>query len=311
MQLTGKIYIVLDEKLSLYSFPEHPFNNQRYFIFKSALEKKGLLKFLGQIRSREAELEELLLFHTKEYIGFVKEKEAEGGYLDFGDTPAFKGISKASQIVVGATLNSIDKAIEENAKVFTPVGGLHHAFKDRAGGFCVFNDVCVGINYLREKYKIKNILYFDIDAHHGDGVYYSFAARPDIFIVDLHQRGIFPGTGSKTETGMGKALGTKLNIEFEPGAKDKDFLGALEKVVEFLGKIKVEFILFQAGCDSLRGDPITYLNFTERVHRETTILLSKLADRQANGRMVILGGGGYSLSNIERAWIAVIEELLR
>jgi len=309
--LTAKIYTVLDKTLSLYSFPGHPFNGQRYFTFKSALEKKDLIKSLGQIQAREATQRELLLFHTREYIEFVKEKDGKGGYLDFGDTPAFKGIFKASRIVTGTTLNSIDKAVQENTKVFTPVGGLHHAFKNRAGGFCVFNDICIGINYLREKHKIENILYFDIDAHHGDGVYYSFASEPNIFIVDFHQKGIFPGTGGKIETGTGKALGTKLNIEFEVGAEDKDFLEGLEKAKEFLNKIKVEFILFQAGCDSLKGDPITYLNFTERVHRETTALLSALADRQANGRMIILGGGGYLLLNIEKAWIAVIEELLK
>ncbi|MCM8784551.1 MAG: acetoin utilization protein AcuC [Candidatus Omnitrophica bacterium] len=305
------IYVALDDLLSLYSFPEHPFNKQRYFAFKDALEKKGLIRYLKKVESREAKRDELLLFHTKEYIEFVKNKDKEGGYLDYGDTPAFEGIFRASSIIVGTTLNCIDKAIQENTKVFTPVGGLHHAYRDRASGFCVFNDICISINYLRKKYGIEKILYFDIDAHHGDGVYYSFIEDQDLYIVDFHQRGIFPGTGSKTEKGIGKASGTKLNIELTAGTTDEIFLGELKKIEEFLNTIKIEFILFQAGCDSLADDPITFLNLTERVHQGVTGILIEIADKQAKGRMVVFGGGGYSLSNIKKGWIAVIEELLK
>jgi len=306
-----KTYIALHDWLSLYSFEDHPFNSQRYFAFKDALEKKGWVNLLEKVESREAKEEELLLFHTKDYIDFVKRKEREGGYLDFGDTPAFEGMFKASSIIVGTSLNCIDKAIQENTKVFTPIGGLHHAFKDRASGFCVFNDICVGINYLREKYGIKKILYFDIDAHHGDGVYYSFINDPELYIVDFHQSGIFPGTGSRTEKGRDKAFGTKLNIELEAGADDEDFFKELESVKEFLDKTDIEFILFQAGCDCLSGDPITFLNLTEKVHREVTRILIEMANRQTQERMVIFGGGGYLLSNIKKGWISTIEELLK
>lgn len=304
-----KLYVALDERLSLYAFADHPFSRQRYFAFEGALKKKDLISLLGKVEAREASLDELLLFHTKDYINFVQEKENEGGYLDLGDTPAFSEMFKASRIVVGTTLNCIDKAIENNVKVFNPIGGLHHAFSDHAGGFCIFNDVGVGINYLRQKHKIRKILYFDIDAHHADGVYYSFNEDPDIFIVDTHQKGIFPGTGSEREKGKDKAYGTKLNIELEPGCQDEDYFKLLEKAKEFLDKIKVEFIILQAGADSLAGDPITFLDLTENVHREVAGILAKKADSQTNQRMLILGGGGYSLSNIEKGWVAVAQEL--
>lgn len=306
-----KIYVALDDWLSFYSFPDHPFNNQRYFAFKDTLKEKGLIDLLGKIEAKEASTEELLLFHTKEYVEFVERKEKEGGYLDYGDTPVFEGIFKASKIIVGTTLNCIDKAIEEDTRVFNPVGGLHHAFKNRASGFCVFNDICVGINYLREKYKIKKILYFDIDAHHGDGVYYSFSEDPYLYVVDTHQKGIFPGTGDRSEKGKGKSYGTKINIDLDYGTTDEEYFEELEDIEDFLGDIKAEFILFQAGCDSLLGDPITLLNLTENVHRKVTRTLIEIADQQTNGRMVILGGGGYLVSNIKRAWITIIEELLK
>ncbi|MCM8757651.1 MAG: acetoin utilization protein AcuC [Candidatus Omnitrophica bacterium] len=305
-------YVVLDDRLSYYSFSkEHPFNNQRYFVFKDTLEEKGLIKFLKKLNSRKATLEELSLFHTDDYIEFVKEKELKGGFLDYLDTPAFPGIFDASSTIVGTTLNCIDKAIEEKTAVFSPVGGLHHAYSNRASGFCVFNDICVGINYLRKRYKIKRILYFDIDAHHGDGVYYSFIEDPDLFIVDFHQKGIFPGTGNYLEKGKGKAYGTKLNIELKAGCQDSDFFKEQEKVKDFLEKIEIDFIIMQAGCDCLSGDPITFLNLTEKVHQQTTKILTEKAFQETEGKIVILGGGGYSLSNIKRGWLAVIEEIIK
>jgi len=305
------VYVALDERLCWYSFPDHPFNNQRYFVFKRTLEEKNLLSRLRKVTIRSATSEELLLFHSPHYLDFVKREKSERVFLDGGDTPAFKGVWEAGRIVVGTTLSCIDKAIEENTKVFTPVGGLHHAYKDKASGFCVFNDICVGINYLREKYRIKKVLYFDIDAHHGDGVYYSFAEDPDLYIVDFHQGGIFPGTGYSHEKGKGDAWGTKWNIELETGASDEDFFKELPPISKFLKNINPEFIIFQAGCDCLRGDPLTSLNLSEKVHLIVTRFLVEVAEEETKGKMVILGGGGYLAENIKRGWGRVIEELLR
>ncbi|MCM8831711.1 MAG: acetoin utilization protein AcuC [Candidatus Omnitrophica bacterium] len=302
--------MVLDDKLAKYSFSNHPFGSQRYFAFKEALEKSNLLSYLRIIESRQATDEELLLFHTQDFIEFVKRKEKEGGYFDNGDTPAIKGIYEATKLIVGTTLNCIDTIIKHNIKVFSPIGGLHHAYKNKASGFCVFNDICVGINYLRKKYGIKKILYFDIDAHHGDGVYYSYEEDPYVYIVDFHQVGIFPGTGSFFERGIGEAVGTKLNIELEAGATDRHFFERFNEVVDFVEDLKVDFIIMQAGCDCMLGDPITFLNLTEKVHRETAKFLIKLANRKTNCRLLILGGGGYLLSNIKKAWVAIMEELL-
>ncbi|MCX7661827.1 MAG: acetoin utilization protein AcuC, partial [Candidatus Omnitrophica bacterium] len=235
----------------------------------------------------------------------------QGGYLDYGDTPAFRGVFEAGKIIVGATLSCIDKIVRENIPAFSPVGGLHHAFKDRASGFCVFNDICVGINYLRKKYNLRKILYFDIDAHHGDGVYYSFIDDPEVYIVDFHQRGIFPGTGDFTEKGKDKAYGTKLNIPLDYSADNTVFFREFTRVEEFLKDKNFDFIIFQAGCDSLAGDPLTFLSLTEETHKKTTKFLKDLANKKTNSRFLILGGGGYSLENIKRAWVSIVEELLK
>lgn len=305
------VFVALDDKLSLYSFENHPFNKSRYFAFKEALTKSSFFSAINIVEAQEAKDEDLLLFHTKDYIEFVKRKENEGGWLDFGDTPSFNGIFKAAKIVVGTTLKCIDIAVQKNAAAFNPIGGLHHSYSDRAAGFCVFNDICIGINYLRKRYEIKKILYFDIDAHHGDGVYYSFIEDADLYIVDIHQKDIFPGTGNPLEKGKGKAFGTKLNMELSSGATDKDYFAKLEIAEDFINKINVDFIILQAGCDCLENDPITFLRLTENIFVKVIKLLIDKAHKDTKGKILILGGGGYLLSNIKKAWVKIIEELLK
>ena len=303
--------LVLDEKLKNYSFPEHPFNNSRYTKFVEEFEKldKDLKEKIKIIKARKARLKELLLFHTKKYIDFVKEKSKKGvGFLDYGDTPAFKGCYEACCYVVGGVLNAIDNMIKEKDNAFVPIAGLHHAYSDRAGGFCIFNDVCIAIKYLRKKYGIDEILYFDIDAHHGDGVFYSFERDPKIKIVDFHQLLLYPGTGFANETGKGKAKGTKLNIILSPFSDDRVFVDGLKKAKEFLDKRKVDFVIFQAGADCIAGDPLSNLNL-ERAHELATKFLVEYAKNQ-NINILALGGGGYNVNNVARAWIDVIKNLV-
>lgn len=302
--------LVLDERLKLYSFPNHPFNNSRYekFFesFKNFDRSKEKIKI---IKTRKAKLKELLLFHTKSYVEFVKEKSKEGvGFLDYGDTPVFKGCYEAGCYVVGAVLNAIDKMIKTKENGFVPVAGLHHAYPNKAAGFCIFNDIGIAIKYLRKKYRIKKILYFDLDAHHGDGVFYSFLKDPEVYIIDFHQMPLYPGTGNINETGIGKAKGTKLNIVMKPFSKDMDFKNGLKKAANFLSKIKADFIIFQAGADCLANESLASLNF-DKVHEIATKFLVNYA-KKCNTSVLALGGGGYDTENCAKAWIDVIKNLI-
>jgi acetoin utilization protein AcuC len=165
------------------------------------------------------------------------------------------------------------------------------------------------VEYLRKKYGVQRIAYVDIDAHHGDGVYYGFEDDPDLIFADLHEDGryLYPGTGSAEETGTGKAKGTKLNIPMQPGATDSDFRAAWGRVESFLEDARPEFILFQCGADSLEGDPITHLCYTEQAHADAAAALCRLANKHCDGRIIGTGGGGYNRENLARAWTRVVQ----
>ena len=149
----------------------------------------------------------------------------------------------------------------------------------------------------------------DIDAHHGDGVYYEFEDDPLLFIADIHEDGhfLYPGTGSELETGIGEAQGTKLNIPMAPNSTDNDFIGIFKKINEFIDNVaKPELIILQCGADCLNGDPITHLKYTQKAHRYGADALHRLAHKHCDGRIIALGGGGYNMLNIGNAWTEVV-----
>ena len=214
---------------------------------------------------------------------------------------------------MGSTLKAIDHIMNNDCHfAFSPIAGIHHATRNSAAGFCVFNDCGIAIEYLRKKHNIQRIAYIDIDAHHGDGVFYEFEEDPDLCFVDFHQDGatLYPGTGFINETGKGNAVGTKLNIPLPPNSTDKIANALWKNAEDFIDKFKPEFILLQCGADSLAGDPITQLKLTSKFHAYVTTRLALLANKHCAGRLLAMGGGGYNLDNIKTAWNDVIKELI-
>jgi acetoin utilization protein AcuC len=153
------------------------------------------------------------------------------------------------------------------------------------------------------------VAYVDIDAHHGDGVFYAFEDDPALVVADTHEDGrfLYPGTGAASEIGVGAAAGSKLNLPLPPGAGDAEFLAAWQAIESHLDRHVPEFVLFQCGADSLGGDPITHLALTEEAHAHAAERLCALADRHSGGRVVGFGGGGYNRRNIARAWTRVVQ----
>jgi len=301
----------------LYSFPlGHPMNKARTKIFESSIKTlaqpngKGDVTIVAPVLGSETDA---LLFHRKDYVDFVKEmSEIGSGYLDYGDTPSFKGVFEASLFPVGSTLNGL-RLISEGGfdHFFNPIGGLHHARRDRAGGFCVFNDAAIAICRLLAK-GIGRLAYVDIDAHHGDGVFYSFESEPKVIIGDIHEDGrfLYPGTGRESERGTGEAEGTKMNIPLPPRAGDEEFKEAFDRIEAFVRGFKPEFILFQCGADSLDGDPIAQLGYTSASHAYATARLHALSHELCGGRILAMGGGGYNPVNVSAAWTAVARGLV-
>jgi len=200
----------------------------------------------------------------------------------------------------------------ESLRTFQPIGGLHHARRDRSAGFCVFNDLGVVIETLRSEYGIQRVAYVDIDVHHGDGVFYAYEADPDLIFADIHEDGhyLYPGTGHAQETGQGKAKGTKLNIPLKPGAGDKEFLEAWPRVVAHLREHHPQFFVFQCGADGLEGDPLAHLRYSSQAHAHAARSLCHLAVELGAGRIMAFGGGGYNRDNLAKAWCSVLRELV-
>ncbi len=307
--------VYFGDNLGLYGFGEgHPFGPDRLFAFWNETVKQGIDKKVNILTPVACDESSLLHFHTQAYVDRVRQASKSGsGFLDNGDTPAFKGVFEAGSYVVGSDLDAIERIISgETPRVFVPIAGLHHARRDTAAGFCAFNDCGIIIETLRRRYGIQRIAYIDIDAHHGDGVFYEFENDPDLIFVDIHEDGryLYPGTGFADETGKGEAIGTKLNIPVDPGSDDAVFHRVWPRVEEFLTEFKPEIILLQAGADSIDGDPITHMRFSPAAHGHATRRLTGIADEFCQGRMIAMGGGGYNRSNLALGWNEVLKAMI-
>jgi acetoin utilization protein AcuC len=303
--------VVAGERLARYGFGDgHPFGPDRHAAFYAEFAARGLDKRVRIVETRAATREELESFHTRDYVDLVAERSLTGeGYLDAGDTPAWRGVYEAAADVVGATLLASEEIMAGRARrAFIPIAGLHHAARGSAAGFCVFNDCGVTIEMLRRQ-GLRRIAYVDIDAHHGDGVYYGFESDPDLIFADIHEDGryLYPGTGREDETGRGAAAGTKLNIPVPPGADDAVFEAEWPRVLAHLRQYRPEFILLQAGADSVEGDPITHMRFRAETHMRAARDLARLADELGHGRVLGTGGGGYNRINLAQAWAGVVQ----
>jgi len=312
---SNAIGIYIGDELSRYGFGHgHPFGPDRFGVFRDAFESSGLGKKTRVLTPVQAQAEDLLRFHTRDYVELVRSLSLSGeGFLDAGDTPAFPGIYEAALWVVGSVLDAAARIVAGDlTRALVPIAGLHHARAGSASGFCVFNDCAIAIETLRRVHGMHRIAYVDIDAHHGDGVYYAFAEDPELAIVDFHEDGryLYPGTGDASEAGAGAARGTKLNVPLPPFADDELFFRLWPSAERFIDAFAPELILLQCGADGLAGDPITHLQLTTGVHREVTRSLCRIADRHGHGRLLALGGGGYDRDHTARAWVEVIRAML-
>ncbi len=263
---------------------------------------------------REANREELLLFHDDDYLKLVERMSRSGaGFLDMGDTPAFKGCYEASALAVGASLTAVDLVMSgKTTHAMNIAGGLHHAHPGRASGFCIFNDPAVSIAYLKKKYGLERILYLDVDAHHGDGVMYGFYSDEGVLDIDFHEDGhhLFPGTGFTQEIGEGKASGLKINIPLPPFTNDEPYLKLFREIVPTtVRKYQPQILLLQCGADSHANDLLAHLQLTSRTYREVAETVHNLAHEVAEGHLVVFGGGGYNISNVARTWTVVASTL--
>ena len=329
-----------------YSFgPEHPMQPARIEALMDLLSTTGLWNRDDEqtrLPLRTATDEELALVHTRDYISAVErlsasdsatataQEKAELAHLamhygfDDGDTPALPGMHEVTANIVGGTLIALSAVMglpeggtfatedERPLHVFHPSGGLHHAWAERASGFCVYNDAAVAIAYVLRSSEAK-VLYIDFDAHHGDGVQRAFYDEPRVMTISFHETGryLFPGTGDVLELGNGTGRGYSINVPLEPFTEDDSYIEAMDSLLSpLVTSFAPDVILSQHGCDTHRWDPLTHLSLSMHGILAQMKLTHKLVHTYCNGRWVAVGGGGYDLFRVvPRAWSLLWAEM--
>lgn len=307
-----------------YNFsPWHPMQPVRLLLTAELIRAYGITARPGcaTIAPRLATDGELALVHDPAYIAKVREVSEPGAPAGVGvgwglgtsDNPVFPRMHEAAATIAGASLLGVQKIMAgELDHAFNVAGGLHHAQRDRASGFCIYNDVAVAIAWLRQRHGVR-VAYIDIDAHHGDGVQNAFYADPDVMTISLHESGrsLFPGTGFTDETGTGAARGAAVNLPLAPGTTDDIFLAAFDALVPpLVSRFKPDIIVTQNGCDGHWDDPLTHLSLTLSGYRQIWQRLHALAHDSSGGRWLATGGGGYqAFIVVPRAWTALMAEM--
>ncbi len=286
----------------------HPFKPWRAKLFVELLNRFYLLFEDNQkiVEPQPIEEELLYLFHERQYMDVLKKADAGEFTMDMlwaeigtGDCPIFNGMFDFVRSVAGATYEGAQMLLDDRVRmVFNPVGGLHHAAKDHAEGFCYVNDIAIAATDLIQ--KNKRVAYLDIDAHHGNGVQDAFYDTDKVLKLSLHESGetLYPGTGFETEIGEGAGKGYNVNVPFKAGTDDNVYLYAFEAVVPpLLTSFRPDILIAQIGGDSHKDDPYADLNLTSNGYKRMIEITRGLAPK-----LLVLGGGGYNLFKTAALW---------
>ena len=312
--MTGSLTLVWDEALTNYDFgPGHPLAPVRVELTIALAREFGVLgrPEVALLVPASAQMAELELAHDADYIGAVRQAGLDGrgnGRYGLGtsDNPVFAGMHEASALVAGATLAAA-RAIwrGETAHAANIAGGLHHAMRRSASGFCVYNDPAIAIRWMLAQ-GAERIAYVDLDVHHGDGVQAAFYDDPRVMTISLHEHPatLFPGTGLASEIGSGDGRGYAVNMPLPAGTGDAGWLRAFDAVVPpLLRAFAPEVLVSQHGCDSHRLDPLANLELSVDAQRRAQLMMHDLAHEITGGKWLLTGGGGYELVQVvPRSW---------
>jgi acetoin utilization protein AcuC len=304
----GPATVVFDRSLTEYDFgPAHPMSPLRVDLTMRLADDLGVLKGLRQVPAPMASDDALARIHDGALIEAVMRAEYDERHgLGTDDNPVFPGMHHAAAHIVGASVEAFRQVWSgESLHAANITGGLHHAMRDRASGFCIYNDVAVGIQHLLDQ-GVERVAYVDVDVHHGDGVEQIFWDDPRVLTISLHETGqmLFPGTGFPADLGGPEAQGTAVNVALPPGTGDGGWLRAFHAVVPpLVREFKPDVLVTQHGCDSHVEDPLAHLMLTVDGQRAAYLALHDLAHEVCDGKWVATGGGGYAIVEVvPRAW---------
>ena len=243
----------------------------------------------------------LKIAHESDYIDEVENSFPKKGlhFLD-GDTIVSPGSRQASSDAVASIITAIDSVQNKEFKnVFCPVRPPgHHAEKDKAMGFCIYNNVAVGAHYLIEKFKLNKIAIIDFDVHHGNGTQNIFYDNEKVLYISTHQYPFYPGTGGINEKGKHDNI---LNIPLPAGTNSEEYLNAYEHVLKKLKEFKPEFLLFSAGFDAHQDDPLAQFKLRSKDFYDITKRTLKVINKSINNKVVSILEGGYDLNALKES----------
>jgi acetoin utilization protein AcuC len=321
----GVVLVSVEESALAYDFGKtHPLRPERVLHTYDNIRQQGLSdrENVRQIPSRPARDEEIVAVHDVEFVETVRGIDAgvlpPSRGMEFGlgtpDDPIFPGMHEASTAVAGASIVAAERVVQGFAEhAFNPAGGLHHARRREASGFCIYNDPAIAIAKVLEFQPDWRVMYVDVDVHHGDGVQWIFYEDPRVCTVSLHQSGdyLYPGTGFETEIGAGPGRGTSVNVPFMPFTGEHDYLWALDEVLtKAADAFQPDLLVTQLGGDTHWGDPLANLGLTMPAYPKMAQILHDAAHSFASGRWIATGGGGYQFDVIvPRIWTIHFAEM--
>ncbi|TDL30045.1 hypothetical protein BD410DRAFT_737275 [Rickenella mellea] len=297
-----------DNDVGLFSYGlGHPMKPHRIRMAHDLVQSYGMLNKMQVLRPRRASPQNMTAFHTDEYVHFLSRVTPETAeeltghgqrFLVGEDNPAFEGVFEFCTISAGGSIDAAQRINSGSADIaINWAGGLHHAKKREASGFCYINDIVLAILELLRTYP--RVLYIDIDCHHGDGVEEAFYTTDRVLTCSFHKFGeYFPGTGHVEDYGRDKGMGYSVNVPLRDGLTDEVFKNVFEPVIQkILEWYQPSAVVLQCGADSLSGDKLGCFNLTMEGHANCVQYL-----RKSGLPLILLGGGGYTIKNVARAW---------
>ena len=273
-----------------------------------------------EVRPEPATESAIRRVHSPAYLEVVRKLSADPSAVSYEhglgtpDNPVFAWMFEAAALQAGATARAcIDVASGDRTRALNLGGGFHHAMRSKASGFCVLNDLAIGISSLLEERGLTRILYVDVDAHHADGVQTIFYEDPRVMTISLHEDGhyLFPGTGFTDEIGEGRGRGFAVNVPLPPYTRDVSYLYAFQEVVPPLARaFRPQIIVSQLGADGHHLDPLTHLMLTTETYEAVGRILDELSRELCGGRWVATAGGGYDLTAVPRVWTLLFAKMV-
>jgi acetoin utilization protein AcuC len=310
--MESRTIMTFHEKYGQYDLGEnHPFRGDRFANAMKFFESQGLFKLsqITLVAPQPASRQDLLRVHSESYVDLIFRLETERRSYDV-ETPVSPEILEAAVLIVGGAIRCGEAVFRGEAKRAVSIGGgYHHAGRDYGGGFCLFNDIAVLVEYLRAKYGVKRFLILDYDVHFGNGTSDIYNRDPSVLYISLHQdpRTIYPGTGFAWQTGEGAGEGYNVNVPLPPGTGDSTYLHALNEIfVPLAEEFKPEIIIANGGSDPHFADMLGDLSLTVKGFFDISRLIKETADKVCGGKLVLIPGSGYNPKVLPLCWYALV-----